>query len=257
MQETIEFMNTLAGLSGSVIRKYFRGTFAFEAKSKGDPVTQADKETEEALRELIAKTYPADGIQGEEYGITKGTSGRVWVIDPIDGTRAFAVGRATFTTVIGLCENGVPVAGLLDQPIIGDRWIGIKGHNTIHNGQIIKTRKCPDMAQARTILTSPDMFKSDAEKRAYKKFCDETGYQTYGGDCYAYGLLASGYADAVLEASLKAHDIMGLVAIVEGAGGVITDWQGRAITLDNCSGQTLACGDKVLHQRLLALLTEA
>lgn len=254
MQETIGFLDELADISGSVIRNYYRQEFALEAKSKGDPVTEADKKTEEALRKHIAAKYPDDGIEGEEFGIKKGISGRVWVIDPIDGTRAFTVGRATFTTVIGLCDNGVPVAGLIDQPIIGDRWIGAQNNPTFFKGRPASTRDCPDIAVSRLILTSPDQFKTDHEKSVYRKVSDATGFQIYGGDCYAYGLLASGFADVVLEAGLKAHDIMGLVAVIKGAGGVITDWQGRHITLDNCTGQTLAAGDAKIHQRLLALI---
>lgn len=254
MQETIGFLDELADISGSVIRNYYRKGFALEAKSKGDPVTEADKKTEEALRKHITEKYPDDGIQGEEFGITKGTSGRVWVIDPIDGTRAFTVGRATFTTVIGLCENGVPIAGLLDQPVIGDRWIGAKNNPTFFNGKPVSTRDCADISVSRLVLTSPDQFKTDAEKAAYRTVSDATGFQIYGGDCYAYGLMASGYADAILEAGLKAHDIMGLVPIIKGAGGIITDWQGQEITLENCTGHTLAAGDAALHQRLLALI---
>ncbi|NBX65554.1 MAG: histidinol phosphate phosphatase [Proteobacteria bacterium] len=254
MQETIGFLDELADISASVIRNYYRQNFVMEAKSKGDPVTEADKKTEEALRKRITEKYPDDGIQGEEYGVTKGTSGRVWVIDPIDGTRAFTVGRATFTTVIGLCENGVPVAGLLNQPIVGDRWIGAKNNPTFFNGRPVSTRDCAALEHSRLILTSPGQFKTEHEKAAYKKIQDATGFQIYGGDCYAYGLMASGFADVVFEASLKAHDIMGLVPIIEGAGGIITDWRGKAITLDRCSGQTLACGDAKLHQRLLALM---
>lgn len=254
MQETIGFLDKLADASGSVIRKYYRQTFAIEAKVRHDPVTQADRETEEVLRKLISETYPNDGIQGEEYGVTQGTSGRVWVIDPIDGTRAFAVGRPTFTTVVALCVDGVPVAGLLDQPIVGDRWIGAKNNPTFFNGRPVSTRDCEDIEKSRLILTAPGQFKTEHEKAAYKKVEEATGFQTYGGDCYGYGLLASGFADVVCEASLKAHDVMGLVPIIEGAGGIITDWQGKAITLDNCTGQTLACGDARLHAALLKLV---
>ncbi len=253
MQETIEFLNLLADTAGSVIRKYYRQGFVTETKERHDPVTEADKKTEEALRELITKTYPNDGIQGEEYGISKGTTGRVWVIDPIDGTRAFAIGRATFATLVALCENGVPVAGVIDQPIVGDRWVGAKGIATTHNGKPCKTRSCTEYA---LITTSPDMFKTTREKSFSAAVIDGARFTAYGGDCYAYGLIASGFADAMVEANLKAHDIMPLVPIIEGAGGIITAWDGKAITLDNLTGQTLACGDKALHQRLLAL-TEA
>ena len=255
MQETIDFLNDLADEAGRIVKTYFRKNFGIEAKVRHDPVTEADKAIEQALRALIKKRYPEDSIQGEEYGFEKGTNSRVWVIDPIDGTRAFAIGRATFTTVVGLCDGGVPIAGLLDQAIMGDRWIGVKGQATLLNGTPCTVRACNTPETARLILTAPEQFKTDHEKQAHAHIRDALGFTAYGGDCYAYGLLASGFADVVLEAGLKAHDIMGLVQTIEGAGGIITDWQGQKITLQNCTGQVLACGDKNLHQRLLSLIS--
>lgn len=253
MQETIGFLNKLADASGAMARHYFRHKFITETKERHDPVTEADRAIEKALSEHIHETYPDDGIQGEEFGVTKGVSGRVWVIDPIDGTRAFAIGRATFATLVALCIDGVPVAGLIDQPVIGDRWIGAAGVTT-HNKRPVRTRACAEIENAALILTSPDQFRDGREINARNQIVESCRFTAYGGDCYAYGLIASGYADAMMESHLKAHDILPLVPVIQGAGGVITDWNGDVPTLSNLKGNTLACGDPKLHQRLLALV---
>ncbi len=250
MQETIAFLNTLADASGAVIEKYFRHAFVTETKSPHDPVTEADRQAEKTIRALIGHHYPHDTIIGEEFGETTGTSGRAWVIDPIDGTRAFAVGRATFVTMVALCVDGVPVAGLIDQPIARDRWIGAAGMTT-HNDRLARVRPCN--GDPALIMTAPRQFTTQVEMAMHEACVDAARFSTYGGDGYAYGLLASGYADAVVEAGLKLHDVMPLVPIVQGAGGLITDWQGRVPTMENCKGQTIAAGDPAVHQRLLAL----
>jgi histidinol phosphatase-like enzyme (inositol monophosphatase family) len=251
MQETIAFMNDLADESGKVIRQYFRKSFKTETKTHHDPVTEADKATEQALRAMIADRYPNDGIQGEEFGITPGASGRVWVIDPIDGTKAFAVGRATFSTLIALCIDGQPVIGCIDQPIANERWIGAAGMTTF-NGHLCHTRGCD--GEPAFVTTTPDMFTTEREKMVLAKMAGQSRFVTYGGDSYAYGLLSSGLCDLVCEAHLKAHDLMAVVPIIQGAGGVITDWSGRVPSLDFCNGESLACGDAALHARLLALI---
>lgn len=249
MQETIAFLNKLADASGAEIRRFYRQGYKTETKSHQDPVTEADQATEKVIRKLITETYPDDGIQGEEFGVTEGTNNRIWVIDPIDGTRAFAVGRPTFVTMIALCIDGIPVAGLIDQPITNDRWIGGFGMTT-HNGHPCTVRPC-DGAPA--FINSPNCFKTPAETAFAKKVSDIALYETYGGDGMGYGLLAMGLCDVVIEANIKAHDIMPLVPIVQGAGGVITDWSGNVPTLHDMKGQTLVCGDARVHQRLLAL----
>lgn len=251
MQETIEFMNELADASGKIIKGYFRKTFEVDSKAANDPVTEADKAVETELRRLIADRYPDDALQGEEFGKTEGTSRRTWVIDPIDGTKAFAAGRATFATLVALCIDGIPAAGLIDQPIVGDRWIGAAGMTT-YNGHPCHTRSCADHKYAAVISTSPDMFQGDDEIFA-QCIINAGRFVTWGGDCYGYGLIASGFADVQIEARLKAHDIMPLVPIIQGAGGIITDWNGEVPTLSNCKGNTLACGDHAVHQKLLAL----
>ncbi len=254
MQETISFMNRLADASGDLIRRYFRNDYQTDDKARHDPVTEADRATETLLRDMILAQYPDDGIQGEEFGITEGASGRVWVIDPIDGTRAFAVGRATFATLIALCVDGQPVLGCIDQPIMRDRWIGAAGMTT-HNGQICRTRPCAGAPAL--VTTAPGMFVTPREKAAIAAMEAQARFTAYGGDSYAYGLLSSGFCDAVVEAHLKAHDVMAVIPVIQGAGGVITDWSGRVPTLAHCSGETLACGDAGEHQRLLSLLSVA
>jgi inositol-phosphate phosphatase / L-galactose 1-phosphate phosphatase / histidinol-phosphatase len=254
MQETIAFLNNLADAAGAVCRQYFRKDFNLDDKMAHDPVTEADQAIETVLRALITKAFPNDGIYGEEFGKTEGSSGRIWTIDPIDGTRAFIIGRATFATLVSLCIDGKPMAGLIDQPIIGDRWIGAKDMPTLYNGAPCSTHPCESLQQARLILTSPDQFRTEDEMRFMNAALAQTRFSTYGGDCYAYGLLASGFADAMIEAHLKAHDIMPLVPIIQGAGGIITDWKGFVPDLSNLNGQTLACGDARVHQGLLTLL---
>lgn len=219
-----------------------------------DPVTIADKGAERAIRTLIEQERPADAILGEEYGEKDGTSGGRWVIDPIDGTRAFIAGMPTWGTLIGYHDGKAPVVGVMDQGFVGDRFVGWPGGAALVRGEAItplKTRACPDLGDAIFACTTPELFTTPREQDAYDTLLRETKMLRLGTDCYAYCLLAHGLIDIVLEAGLKPFDIQALIPIIEGAGGVVTDWRGGPA---EHGGQVLAAGDPALHERVLGLL---
>ena len=180
------------------------------------------------FRAILAVERPADGIVGEEHGTTNGDADWLWVIDPIDGTKSFITGRPTFGTLVALLYRGRPVLGVIDQPIVGDRWVGAIGRQTILNGQPAHVRACPALDRATVNTTSPDLFGPD-DYAAFRRVATGVKLTMYGGDCYAYGLLAAGFVDLVIEAGLKLYDYAALVPVVEGAGGVMTDWSGAPL----------------------------
>ncbi|MCE2510766.1 MAG: histidinol-phosphatase [Alphaproteobacteria bacterium] len=246
------FAEQLAGLSGEVARRYFRTPVDVDQKPDASPVTVADREIESILRERIEAAFPAHGILGEEFGTVRGEARYVWVLDPIDGTKAFITGKPLFGTLIGLLEEQKPLLGLIDQPILNERWVGIRGRKTYFNGRPVKTRACPDIGLAAMYSTAPGMFEGkDAE--TYARLKQRVRYPMFGTDCYGYGLLALGFADLVVEAQLKTHDFFPIVPIVEGAGGRMTDWQGKPLG-PNSDGHVLAAGDPALHAAALAIL---
>ncbi|WP_029008621.1 histidinol-phosphatase [Azospirillum halopraeferens] len=243
----------LADAGAAVIRRYFRTPVAVDDKEDRSPVTVADREAERMIRTIIEAQRPDDGIFGEEFGTRNLDAEYVWVIDPIDGTKSFIVGRPIFGSLIALLRNGTPVLGIIDQPIVGDRWIGVAGRPTTHNGQPAKVRPCPGgLAAAMVGTTGPDLFPGDT-LAAFRRAAGAAKVTVYGGDCYTYGLLASGYYDLVVEAGLKLYDFAALVPVVTGAGGVMTDWDGRP--LDRTSdGRVIAAGDPRTHREALAAL---
>ncbi len=243
MQEFVSLANRMADIAGKIIRKYYRTPFDIDHKRDDSPVTIADREVETALRDFILKKRPNDGFLGEEYQPIEGSSGLSWVVDPIDGTKSFIVGRPTFGTLIALCENNVSKVGIIDQPILKERWVGAEGRPTLFNGNLAKTRKCNDSDNAVIAATSPTMFEKLADYgRAFELF-ETTGNRfVWGGDCYMYGLLASGTVDIVFEENLEPHDFAALVPIVKGAGGHISNWRGEELTLESV-GKVIAVGD--------------
>ncbi len=255
--ELVALAHRLADESAKVISKYFRSGFHIEDKKDQSPVTIADKEAEQAIRAILAQERPHDGIHGEEFGSDRGKSGYLWVLDPIDGTKSFATGRPIFGTLIALVHNGEAIIGLLNQPISGERWIGVRGQGTTFNGKPCRTRKCPDISRANVSTTGPDLFAWDDYTKLYGFLKDHTGFTLYGGDCYSYGTLASGWLDGVCEGHMKLHDYAALIPIVEEAGGIITDWQGRPLPLEPSfdNRAVIASGDKPLHDALKKLLS--
>jgi len=245
MQEFTQLASQLADAAGEIIKKYYRQPFDIEQKGDNSPVTIADRSVEQRLREILEKERPDDGIFGEEFGIKESQNGLSWVIDPIDGTKSFMIGRPTFGTLIALCEDDVPKLGVIDQAISGERWIGVSGEATTLNGKSVKTRPCESLNAASICSTTPAMF-NDAP--VYKYF--DEGKFAWGGDCYMYGLLASGFLDMTLEASLKPYDFAALVPVVEGAGGLICDYDGQPLTLKS-DGRVFALGDPSLKDAVL------
>ena len=241
--DDIALAHRLADAAGAAIRPFFRAEFGLEIKADDSPVTAADRAAERAIRAILEVERPDDGIVGEEYGVTREGAGRVWVLDPIDGTRAFVTGRPIFGTLIALMEGGVPALGVIDQPVIGERWVGASG-DTRFNGRPARVRGCAALAHAYCASTAPAAFPGDTAT-AYARVTAIARDAIWGGDCYNYGLLAIGQLDAVIEAGLKLHDFAALVPVVEGAGGIMRDWSGRP--LDAASdGRVVALGDAVL-----------
>ena len=248
----IALAERLADAAGAAIRPRFRAEHGLEAKEDLSPVTLADREAEEAMRRLIIAERPMDGIQGEEFGTREGTSGRIWVLDPIDGTRAFIAGRPVFGTLIALIEDGWPLLGVIDQPIIGERWLGVAGRTTLFNGKPASTRRCRDLKGAILGTTSPALF-DDPQLHAFEHLDGQVMSTVLGGDCYNYGCVASGWMDLVVEAGLKLHDFAALVPIVEGAGGRMCDWQGDPLHAGSV-GEVIAAGDPARIDDILEAL---
>jgi inositol-phosphate phosphatase / L-galactose 1-phosphate phosphatase / histidinol-phosphatase len=239
----LQLANRLADAAGAAIRPFFRAQFAHEAKDDSSPVTEADRAAEAAIRRLLDAEAPRDAIIGEEYGEKPGSSGRSWIIDPIDGTVSFMGGRPIFGTLIALLEDGWPVLGVIDQCINGERWVGAAGHGTTFNGQSASTRACAELAQAALATSGPQYF-SDHDGEHFMALASKTAHRRmlFGGDCYNYALLASGHIDLVVEAGLKLHDFAALVPVVEGAGGLMCDWNGDPLHAGS-AGHVIALGD--------------
>ncbi|MFP6711016.1 MAG: histidinol-phosphatase [Rhodospirillales bacterium] len=250
----VDLAGRLADISGPIIARYFRSGIEIADKDDASPVTAADREAEAAIRAIIEAECPDHGILGEEHGAQNIEAEYVWVLDPIDGTKAFVTGKPLFGTLIALCQNGVPVLGVIDQPILKERWVGAEGHPTTYNGEAVSVRACADIGDAWLYATSPSMFKGPNET-AFNRLAEAVKFPLYGGDCYAYGLLSSGFTDIVCEASMQPYDYCALVPVVKGAGGKMTDWSGEALTMSS-DGTVLAAGDASIHQSAIDLLAQ-
>jgi len=248
----IALAHRLADAAGEAVRPYFRAEHGLETKPDQSPVTLADRAAEQAMRDLIRAERPHDGIHGEEFGIHPGASGRTWVLDPIDGTRAFISGRPIFGTLVALVVDGWPLLGVIDQPILGERWLGVIGRETLFNGAPAKTRRCRELGEALLATTSPALF-DDAQLHAFEHLDAAVRSTVLGGDCYNYACLASGHLDVVVEAGLKLHDFAALVPVVEGAGGRMCDWQGEPLTADS-KGEVIAAGDPARIEEIIEAL---
>jgi inositol-phosphate phosphatase/L-galactose 1-phosphate phosphatase/histidinol-phosphatase len=253
--ELIRFAEHLADVAGGVVRKHFRNpALTVEAKPDLSPVTQADREIEQALRREVIALHPDHGFVGEEFEPRNPDAEHVWVVDPIDGTKAFLAGKPTFGTLIALLRNGKPLLGVIDHPALSERWIGAAGHATTHDGKPVQARRCPELKAAVLYASSPEMFQGEDRAR-FEALRSQVRVNGWGTDCLAYGLLASGFVDLVAEASMGPHDFLPLVPVVEGAGGRITDWEGRALSLAvGTKGRVLASGDPALHEQALTRL---
>lgn len=248
----MQLADRLADVVRPIVLKHFHAGVETEAKADKSPVTVADKEAETAMRTLIEATYPDHGIFGEEFGTANADAEYVWVLDPIDGTVGFATGKPLFGTLIALTRNAKPVLGIIDAPALDQRWRGAVGEASTLNGETIRTRACPDLQDAWLYATTPDMF-GGHDAHAFERLSDLVCRRAFGADCYAYGLLASGRIDLVVEADLKPYDFCALAPVIEGAGGVITDWNGAPLTLAS-DGRVCAAGDGRAHRAALGCL---
>lgn len=253
----IAFAHRLADAAAEVALRYFRTPVAVDDKDDASPVTIADREAERVMRAMIAKERPQDGVIGEEFGKERADAARVWVLDPIDGTKAFVSFNPVFGTLIGLAVDGAPALGVIECPALGERWIGATGHPTTFRDRAgaarpARVRACPDLARASLYSQAPlsgtETFAGfDRLRKAVKR-------PMHVCDCYAYGLLASGSVDLVVEAGLGIYDIVALVPVVENAGGTILDWRGQKVTLAT-DGRVIASGDARLQAPARALLS--
>ncbi len=251
------FVDELATASGEAILPFFRTSLGVEDKGSAagfDPVTAADRAAENTMRSLIKRNFPEHGIIGEEYGNERADAEFVWVLDPIDGTKSFISGMPAWGTLIALAHFGEPVFGMMHQPFIGERFSGDGGAANYRGpagARALHVRPCARLADAVMFTTSP-MLMSAADRAAFSRVEDAVKLSRYGGDCYAYCMLAAGHVDLVIETGLKPHDIAALVPIIAGAGGIVTTWDGGPAA---AGGRIVAAGDKRVHQAAMDVLT--
>lgn len=253
----LDTAHALADHAGAVILPHFRTGFVIDHKGGDlfDPVTAADRAAEMAIRQALSEIYPSHGILGEEYGALHADAEYCWVIDPIDGTRAFIVGQPLWGTLIGLKRGGKPVLGLMDQPFVGERFYSTECESFIRERgttRPMRTRSCATLRGALLTSSSPDLFTTDDERERFEVLACAVRLRRFGGDCYNYCLLALGQVDLVVEAGLKAYDILPLMPIIERAGGIVTTWDGGDA---KDGGRILAAGDRRLHEAALKLLS--
>jgi len=254
LQEYLNFANELADAAGITSMKYFRTSLSIDNKSDESPVTIADKNTELKIRSMIEKKYPSHGILGEEFDSINPEAEFIWVVDPIDGTRSYIAGHKDFGNLISLTQNKKPIIGIINCPAHDERWVGIKNLNSTINQKPAKSSNVTNIENA-YLFTSGLYFDEPNLRSAVEKINNKVRYFRYGGDCYMYGMLASGLIDIVIEDTLKVHDYMALVNVIEGAGGVITDKFGTEITTDS-QGSVVASANQELHSQLISLINQ-
>lgn len=250
--EILAFAHELADAAGPVIRRYFRTGLNVAHKAGGadfDPVTAADREAEDAMRRLVRQRYPHHAVVGEEGG-TDGPGPETWVLDPIDGTRSFIAGFPTWGTLIAYNDGTRPRIGIMDQPVIGERFVG-HPEGAYLGDRALAVRPCAELSDAVLFATTPDMFVAEEERSGFARLEQKVKLRRFGGDCYAYCMLAAGFVDLVVEATLAPYDIQALIPIIEGAGGLVTTWDG-APPYDG--GRIIAAGDKRVHEKAKAVL---
>ena len=250
------FVDRLAAVSGEAILPFFRTALGVDNKAGAggfDPVTAADRSAETVMRALIRQTFPHHGIIGEEFGSERTDAEYVWVLDPIDGTKSFICGMPAWGTLIGLLRGGEPVYGMMHQPYTRERFSGDGGaarHRGSTGERALMVRRCAELGQAILMTTSPLLMK-DADRRAFGRVESAVRLSRYGGDCYAYCMLAAGHVDLVIETELKPHDILPLIPIISGARGIVTAWDGGS---PKGGGRIIAAGDQRVHEAAMKLL---
>jgi histidinol phosphatase-like enzyme (inositol monophosphatase family) len=255
MKEFLSFAERLADASRGLIQEAARGAVRSETKGDGSPVTAIDQGVEDRIREMIAETYPDHGIVGEERGASSPERELVWVLDPIDGTLPFLAGIPVYGTLIALLRDKAPLLGVIDMPATGERWIGCEGLPTTRNGAPVSTRPCEDLSGALLSTSNPDFY-GEADAPALERLKAETRYTVYGGSCMAYAQIASGRIDVGIDVAFDPFDYLALVPVVEGAGGVISDWGGAPLTLDS-GDRLIAAGDARIHDQALKILADS
>ena len=258
LDDILALASRLADAARAETLPRFRTGIAHDAKSDESPVTAADRAAERVMRGLIEAARPTDGIFGEEFGVTRPDADTVWILDPIDGTKAFITGAPVFGTLIGVVHKGHAVAGVMDGAATNDRWVGAIGHGTTFNDAPVQTRTDRAIGDAWLTATSPEMF-AGGNKAKFDALMDASGYTTFGGECQGYGQLACGWIDMVCEDTLAPYDYAALIPIIEGAGGIITDWAGAPLGFapgaDDKSHALIAAGDATLHAAAVAILS--
>ncbi|URL59773.1 histidinol-phosphatase [Luteibacter flocculans] len=251
-KEFEDFAVAIANNARALSLPRFRRPVDVTLKGDMSPVTAVDRGVESMLRERIELAWPTHGLLGEEYGATRMDAEYVWSIDPIDGTRSFISGWPLWGTLLALLRHGKPVLGVLDMPVLDERWIGHAGRSTTMNGVPCRTRACETLATATLYTTTPDMFTPDEWAR-FDRTSRAAYTRRFGGDCYGYGMLAAGHIDAVIEANLMPYDYLAIAPVVEAAGGVMTDWEGRALGLES-GGRVVAAATPALHAAIIESL---
>ena len=252
LNEFVKFANLLADSASQTSMKYFRKKLEVDNKDDESPVTIADKETEKIIRDKIRKNFPNHGILGEEYENENLESEFIWVIDPIDGTRSYIAGHKDFGNLISLLHNNQPIIGIINCPAHNERWLGIKDVKTTCNGKNVLTSGIKKIENA-YLFTSGVYFYEPFFRKGFETLKGKTKYFRLGGDCYMYGMLSSGLIDIVIEDTLKAHDYMALINVVEGAGGKISDKYGKPITLQS-DGSLIASSSPQLHNEIINII---
>ena len=254
--ELAAFAETLADAARTIARREFRASIEVQYKSDGSPVTRADREVEETLTALIRERFPLHAVLGEEFGSSGAADARWrWALDPIDGTKNFVTGRPLFGTLIAFLDGDRPILGVIEAPALGERYVGSSGEPTRFNGRPCRTSGCARLGDARVSATTPDLFDAD-EVVAFDDVSFAARMRTFGGDCYQYAQLASGHIDLVVEAQLAPFDLLALVPVITGAGGVITGWEGEPLTARS-DGHILAAATRELHEEALGRLRDA
>lgn len=246
VNELKNFCEHLANESGKIIRQYFRTNVDVETKDDESPVTIADKKTEEVMRDLIEKEFPEHGILGEEFGKTNPDAEYQWILDPIDGTKSFITGAVTFGTLIALLKNEKPILGVINQPILNEFLLG-DNETAELNHRPVKVRECNDLSKATLLTTDHFMIDEFQNLRNFEKLAKKVKLYRQWGDCYGYYLIATGFADIMIDPIMSVWDTMALIPIINGAGGVITDYQGN----DPVKGDSTVASCKQLHKKVI------
>jgi myo-inositol-1(or 4)-monophosphatase len=252
------FVDRLASASGDTILPFFRTALSIENKKTGgfDPVTAADRAAENAMRTLIREAFPEHGIHGEEYGSERADAEYVWVLDPIDGTKSFIAGMVAWGTLIGLMRFGEPVFGMMHQPFTRERFSGDGGaarYRGPAGNRDLRVRACASLDEAVLFTTSP-LLMNENDRARFHRVENAVRLSRYGGDCYAYCMLAAGQIDLIVETELKPHDVVALIPIVTGAGGIMTTWENGPA---QNGGRIVVAGDARVHAAALELLNKA